>query len=101
MHLTLAWMIAHVPAILAALFVSVRDGLKLPNFAQFGWDTLINYADRLFWISVTSSGFVVFDFVRRATSWKIGTPCWVLPLPGTSPCARFLCCWPRSRLGWC
>jgi len=89
MRLTLAWCIAHVPAALAALFVSVRDGLKLPNFAHFGWDTLINYADRLFWISVTSSGFVVFDFVRRERpSWRIGMTCSVLRMPGTSRSVR-------------
>jgi hypothetical protein len=55
MRLTLAWIVAHVPAVIAALFVSVSDGLKLPNLTHFGWDTPIDYADRLFWILVTSS----------------------------------------------
>lgn len=89
MRLTLAWFIAHLPAVLAALFVSVRDGLKLPNFTHFGWDTLISYADRLFWISVTSSGFVVFDFVRRATKLKDRDDVLGLHMPGTS---RYVLC---------
>ncbi len=68
MQLLLRWVVAQAFGFLGFFFGGIRDGYRSAEKVAFGWDTTILFADKLFWFGITTSGFAVFDFVRRASS---------------------------------
>jgi hypothetical protein len=75
MKLLLRWSVTQAIGIAAAFLLGIRDTYRDTHNIEFEWGSLIYYSDRLTWIGLTTAGFVMFDFARRASDSKEQSTC--------------------------
>ncbi len=68
MRVLLAWAVTQTLGVLAGFFIVLRDEYRRAHDIELSLATLAAHADRLVWIGLSLTGFVIFDFVRRATN---------------------------------
>ncbi len=67
MRTTLALVITIVFGIVPTALILVRDVVKESSLPTFSLGTAYLYADRAIWLVVGAAGFVLYDFIRKAS----------------------------------